>query len=105
MHERDCLQSDLLTIFLILSTTYFHRVKRFLRNERDIRITVRGISDSGWFLDRDPYIPTAIAAADVVQLGYKLWGGDLPEACTAKHTKEPWRCYFGHRLYPTLRCK
>lgn len=64
-----------------------------------------GFSDSGWFLDRDPYVPTAIAAADVVKLGYNMWGGDLPEACTSKHANEPWRCYFGHRLYPTLTCK
>lgn len=81
------------------------KVKRFLRVERGIKITVRGVSDSGWFLDRDPYVPTAIAAADVVKMGYKMWGGDLPQACTAKHPTEPWRCYFGHRLYPTLTCK
>lgn len=80
------------------------KVKRFLRVERGIKIAVRGVSDSGWFLDRDPYVPTAIAAADVVKLGYKMWGGDLPHACTAKHPNEPWRCYFGHRLYPTLTC-
>lgn len=81
------------------------KVKRFLRMERGIKIAVRGVSDSGWFLDRDPYMPNAIAAADVVKLGYKMWGGDLPNACTAKHPNEPWRCYFGHRLYPTLTCK
>lgn len=81
------------------------KVKRFLRVERGIKITVRGVSDSGWFLDRDPYVPTAIASADIVKLGYKMWGGDLPQACTAKHPNEPWRCYFGHRLYPTLTCK
>lgn len=78
------------------------KVKRFLRVERGLKIAVRGVSDSGWFLDRDPYVRNAVAAADVVKLGYKMWGGDLPEACTAKHPNEPWRCYFGYRLYPTL---
>jgi hypothetical protein len=33
-----------------------------------------------------------------------LWEGDLPEDCVAEQ-KEPWRCYFGHRLYNTLKCK
>lgn len=81
------------------------KVKRFLRVERGLKIAVRGVSDSGWFLDRDPYVRNAVAAADVVKLGYKMWGGDLPEACTAKHPNEPWRCYFGYRLYPTLNGK
>lgn len=81
------------------------KVKRFLRAERGLKIAVRGVSDSGWFLDRDPYVRNAVAAADVVKLGYKMWGGDLPEACTAKYPNEPWRCYFGYRLYPTLNGK
>lgn len=55
-------------------------------------------SDSGWFLDREPYVPTAIAAADVVKLGYKMWGGDLPEACTAKHPNEPWYVLVNTRI-------
>lgn len=81
------------------------KVKRFLRAERGIKITVRGVSDSGWFLDREPYAPDAVSTVDVVKQGWKLWGGALPDACVAKHATEPWRCYFGHRLYPTLKCK
>lgn len=80
------------------------KVKNFLRAERGIKIRVRGVSDSGWFLDREPYALGAVAAVDVVKQGWKLWGGALPEACTAKHPTEPWRCYFGHRIYPTLNC-
>lgn len=81
------------------------KVKRFLRAERGIKITVRGVSDSGWFLDREPYAPNAVSTVDVVKQGWKLWGGALPDACVAKHAAEPWRCYFGHRLYPTMKCK
>lgn len=81
------------------------KVKNILHNERGLDIAVRGISDSGWFLDREPYVPGAIAAVEMVRQGYKMWGGALPEACTAKHINEPWRCYFGHRIYPTLTCK
>lgn len=80
------------------------KVKSYLRDERDIRVAVRGVSDSGWFLDRDPFAQGAISAAEVVKHGWKLWGGSLPEACTNAHPAEPWRCYFGHRLYPTLKC-
>lgn len=68
-------------------------------------MSVRGVSDSGWFLDREPYTPGAVAASEAVRQGWKLWDGALPEACVAEHVKEPWRCYFGHRLYNTLKCK
>lgn len=63
------------------------------------------MSDSGWFLDREPYIPNAITTSEVVRQGWKLWDGVVPEACRKRHLAEPWRCYFGHRVYPTLRCK
>lgn len=81
------------------------KVKRYLRDEREIKISVRGVSDSGWFLDREPFAPGAISAAEVVKQGWKLWEGVLPESCAAAHPTELWRCYFGHRIYPTLKCK
>lgn len=65
---------------------------------------IRGVSDSGWFLDREPFTAGAIAASEVVRQGWKLWNGVLPEAC-ASEQKEPWRCYFGHHVYNTLKCK
>ncbi|XP_055686728.1 palmitoleoyl-protein carboxylesterase NOTUM [Lutzomyia longipalpis] len=79
------------------------KIRHFLVQERGLRVTVRGISDSGWFLDREPYVPGAIASTDVVKQGWNLWNGAVPEACRKKHSREPWRCYFGHRLYPTLK--
>lgn len=27
----------------------------------------------------------------------------MPEACRAQHRQEPWRCFFGYRIYRTLR--
>ena len=69
-----------------------------------LNVQVRGVSDSGWFLDREPYTSGAVAASEAVRQGWKLWNGALPEACVAEQ-KEPWRCYFGHRLYNTLKCK
>lgn len=71
----------------------------------ELKVVVRGVTDSGWFLDREPYVPNAITTSEVVQKGYKMWDGAVPEACRKRHPSEPWRCYFGHRVYPTLRCK
>lgn len=81
------------------------RIRHFLQNERNLQVTVRGVSDSGWFLDREPYTPAAVASSEAVRQGWKLWGGQVPEECAKQHTEEPWRCYFGYRLYPTLKCK
>ncbi|CAO1358756.1 unnamed protein product [Diamesa serratosioi] len=78
------------------------KVKTFLQDERGLNVQVRGVSDSGWFLDREPYTSGAVAASEAVRQGWKLWNGSLPEACVAEQ-KEPWRCYFGHRLYNTLK--
>ncbi|XP_064539902.1 palmitoleoyl-protein carboxylesterase NOTUM [Drosophila montana] len=79
------------------------RVRDFLVNERKLQVTVRGVSDSGWFLDREPYTPSAVASSEAVRQGWKLWQGLLPEDCVKAHPTEPWRCYFGYRLYPTLK--
>ncbi|XP_058123090.1 palmitoleoyl-protein carboxylesterase NOTUM [Anopheles ziemanni] len=79
------------------------KVRTFLQNERGLKVSVRGVSDSGWFLDREPYTPGAVAASEAVRQGWKMWDGALPQACVAEHSKEPWRCYFGHRLYNTLK--
>ncbi|EDV96089.1 palmitoleoyl-protein carboxylesterase NOTUM [Drosophila grimshawi] len=79
------------------------RIRNFLVNERKLPVTVRGVSDSGWFLDREPYTPSAVASSEAVRQGWRLWQGLLPEDCTKVHPAEPWRCYFGYRLYPTLK--
>lgn len=79
------------------------RMKKFLREEREIKVTVRGISDSGWFLDREPFAEGAISSTDMVQLGHTLWDGLLPDACVEMYSSEPWRCYFGHRIYETMK--
>lgn len=81
------------------------RIRDFLVNEKKLQITVRGVSDSGWFLDREPYTPAAVASNEAVRQGWKLWQGLLPEECTKSYPTEPWRCYYGYRLYPTLKSK
>lgn len=78
--------------------------KLIIKFNSGLNVHIRGVSDSGWFLDREPFTSGAVAASEVVRQGWKLWNGVLPEACAAEQ-KEPWRCYFGHRLYNTLKCK
>ncbi|XP_015784529.1 palmitoleoyl-protein carboxylesterase notum1' [Tetranychus urticae] len=131
------------------------------------KIEVRGLMDSGWFLDNQPFdysgsysnsndniednfdeekddsfnedkfdqksftsygslsppsSPTSLSSSssspsspstctsaincspiDSIKQGMKLWNGKVPESCRLKYPKEPWRCYFGYRLYPTLK--
>jgi hypothetical protein len=70
-------------------------------------ITVCGVSDSGWFLDRAPYSQDrhSLTPLDVVRKGMGLWQGQVPLECQAHYPSEPWRCYFGYRAYPTLTCE
>lgn len=67
-------------------------------------ITIRGVSDSGWFLDRAPYSQDghSLAPLDAVKKGIVLWEGQVPPECRSRYPDEPWRCYFGYRAYPTL---
>ncbi|XP_066583261.1 palmitoleoyl-protein carboxylesterase NOTUM [Prorops nasuta] len=79
------------------------RVKNLVHDELGLKhIGVRGVCDSGWFLDRTPYTPIGPSPVEAVHKGMEFWKARMPESCAAKHANEPWRCYFGYRLYPTL---
>ncbi|XP_074030873.1 palmitoleoyl-protein carboxylesterase notum isoform X2 [Leptinotarsa decemlineata] len=69
------------------------------------QINVRGVADSGWFLDRTPYAPTMKLAVDGIRKGMDFWRGKVPRRCREEYMSEPWRCYFGYRLYPTLKAE
>ncbi|XP_046398101.1 palmitoleoyl-protein carboxylesterase NOTUM [Ischnura elegans] len=80
-------------------------------------IKVRGLADSGWFLDNAPYTSVSsspssstfasswlmTSPAQAVRKGVELWRGLVPERCRQDYPEEAWRCYFGYRVYPTLR--
>ncbi|XP_071444966.1 palmitoleoyl-protein carboxylesterase NOTUM [Hetaerina americana] len=80
-------------------------------------IKVRGLADSGWFLDNAPYTSVSSAPssstfasswlmtspAQAVRKGVELWWGKVPERCRQDYPEEIWRCYFGYRVYPTLK--
>ncbi|XP_060589837.1 palmitoleoyl-protein carboxylesterase NOTUM-like isoform X2 [Ruditapes philippinarum] len=73
-------------------------------------VEVRGIADSGWFLDypqyryKDCVEALSCAPTDGIKRGIKMWNGRVPETCMEEYTEsEHWRCYFGYRLYKTLK--
>nr|CAG4650819.1 EOG090X02ZJ [Simocephalus serrulatus] len=84
------------------------KVTDFLRTQGS-SAEVRGVTDSGWFLDNVPYAPAdcqdpqRCAPTTAVQMGYTLWNGQIPHACKAQYAAQPWRCYFGHHLHRTLK--
>ncbi|XP_022706381.1 palmitoleoyl-protein carboxylesterase notum1-like [Varroa jacobsoni] len=78
--------------------------------EAGSRARVRGIVDSGWFLDNEPYGQAPCRdvhncnAVTMIQSGLSFWQGMLPERCTQYLSKEEhWKCYFPYRIYPTLK--
>lgn len=70
-------------------------------------VSVRGMADSGWFLDREPYSvdQQSLLATDAIMHGVPLWHAKVPPLCAAHYPLEPWRCFFGYRIYPFLSGK
>ena len=72
------------------------------------RMRVRGIVDSGWFLDNDPFSASnkvARSPSATVALGTQLWRARVPDSCAQAFPGEHWKCFFGYRIYPTMKSK
>ena len=81
------------------------------------RMRTRGIADSGWFLDNDPYsgdssagghvqaAAAATTASKTMKAGLARWRAHLPAACAEIYPGEEWKCFYGFRIYPTMRSK
>nr|XP_023507522.1 palmitoleoyl-protein carboxylesterase NOTUM [Equus caballus] len=74
-------------------------------------IQVRGLADSGWFLDNKQYRRTdcidtiTCAPTEAIRRGIRYWNGVVPERCRRQFKDgEEWNCFFGYKVYPTLRC-
>ncbi|XP_071038282.1 palmitoleoyl-protein carboxylesterase notum1 isoform X2 [Parasteatoda tepidariorum] len=85
------------------------RVSDFLKSIKS-KIEVRGLVDSGWFLDNEPYEaqecmdPHTCAPVEAIKRGSKMWDGQVPKRCQMQYTQiDNWRCYFGYRIYATLQ--
>lgn len=120
-------------------------------------IQVRGLADSGWFLDNKQYLRTdcldtvTCAPTEAIRRGIRCpgggglsqmpdshtedlgqgggrgagawaggpmaaslmgtlcpryWNGMVPERCRRQFKEgEEWNCFFGYKVYPTLRCE
>lgn len=73
-------------------------------------IQVRGLADSGWFLDNEPYAPMectdfhSCSPVESIKQGILLWNGQVPELCRRQQIpSETWKCYFGYKIYPTMK--
>jgi hypothetical protein len=70
---------------------------------------VRGIVDSGWFLDNDPFTAASSAPgpapSSTVAVGAALWRARVPDSCAQAFPGEEWKCFFGYRIYPTMKSR
>ncbi|TNN66875.1 Palmitoleoyl-protein carboxylesterase notum1a [Liparis tanakae] len=72
-------------------------------------VRVRGLADSGWFLDNKQHTFTdcldtiSCAPTEAIKRGVRYWGGLVPDSCRRAHLGEEWRCFFGYNVFPTLK--
>ena len=71
---------------------------------------VRGIVDSGWFLDNEPFSSDCAylngGECSVIgdfQKGVKMWNARVPRRCAAAYPGEEWKCFLGYNIYPLIQ--
>ncbi|GFR63606.1 palmitoleoyl-protein carboxylesterase NOTUM [Elysia marginata] len=80
-----------------------------LIHARKPSVDVRGLVDSGWFLDIQPFKEKVCRDAFTcsplagIQRGVQVWNPRLPKGCIDAHPDEIWRCYFGRRVFPSIQ--
>ena len=89
------------------------RVEQLLESEFGVSDSprVRGVADSGWFLDKIPSLIQKVDCNDVIlcppeislRKGMSLWNARIPENCHNTYPDQPWNCFFGYKVYPTLK--
>ncbi|XP_060696916.1 carboxylesterase notum2 [Hemiscyllium ocellatum] len=73
-------------------------------------VQVRGLVDSGWFLDNKQPRQTECSGETtcspnhVIKKGLRMWNSVVPERCRQHYRRgEEWQCFFGYRMYPFLK--
>ncbi|KAI2658924.1 Palmitoleoyl-protein carboxylesterase notum1a [Labeo rohita] len=72
-------------------------------------VQVRGLADSGWFLDNKQYRCTdcvdtiSCAPTEAIKRGVRYWNSVVPERCSRAYNGEDWNCFFGYKVQPTLK--
>lgn len=60
-----------------------------------LKVEVRGLADSGWYLDMP------IPETNQIQQGMAYWRGVVPEDCARRNPTRKWKCYFAENVYRT----
>ncbi|KAJ8377105.1 hypothetical protein SKAU_G00076850 [Synaphobranchus kaupii] len=47
--------------------------------------------------------PSAAPPTEAIKRGIKYWSGVVPERCRLAHEGAEWNCFFGYKVYPTLK--
>lgn len=72
-------------------------------------IRVRGIIDSGWFLDNDPFSTDCHASSGKcsvigdLQKGVKMWNANIQRDCSKLYKGEEYKCFLGYMVYPFIQ--
>lgn len=73
-------------------------------------LSVHGITDSGWFMDKPSFHFKGkklgkIKPIEAVKLGIPYWHSQIPSRCRNLYIDEPFECFIGYRIYPTVSGK
>ncbi|KYO30582.1 hypothetical protein Y1Q_0008226 [Alligator mississippiensis] len=86
------------------------RVAALLEELEAEAVQVRGLVDSGWFLDinhprqSDCSDAASQSSTDAIKKGLRMWNGILPEKCRQRFKKaDEWQCFLGYRLFSSLK--
>ena len=80
-------------------------VARMVANSQ---LKVKGIVDSGWFIDNDPFNGGTGSSAGVIRdlrKGVALWNARIPDNCARAYPGQDWKCFFGYRIFKHIECK
>lgn len=68
------------------------------------KVKLKGITDSGWFLDQLPLNLNSdtVTPVEAIKQGFSIWRSQIPHTCRITYPHELWKCFIGYRIYPTL---
>ena len=68
-------------------------------------VRVRGIVDSGWFLDNTAHGGNINSQIRNLQFGIKMWQANVNDECAREYSEDLWKCYIGYRAQPHIKSK
>ena len=69
-------------------------------------VRVRGIVDSGWFLDSDQDAHTGASSNTVIRSlrhGIRHWQAHVNDDCARNYPGELWQCFIGYKVFPFIK--